>query len=109
MAAGAGLHPILAADFGTGGASDALLVFSLNAIALVPTMLVAALLGWMGAVSAWRPQVAMRERRPPNLPAPEPYSVLPGTPQPPYPYPYIAATEDDAEAGAPPDGAAPAE
>jgi len=110
LVASAGLHPLLAADFGTGGASDALLVLSLNALALPPTLLVAAVLGWMGAVSAWRPQVAMRERRPPGVPAPEPYSVLPGAPQPPYPYPYIAATEDEAEAGAQPhNGAAPAE
>jgi len=96
LVADAGLHPILAASYGAASSTYApFVIVGLNAIALVPTLLVAAVAGWIGALTAWRPQAPMRERRPEGVPPPEPYSMLPGAPQPPYPYPYVAATEDD--------------
>ncbi len=100
LVASAGLHPILAPDYGVAGARlfEPFVILGLNAAGLVPTLLVAALVGWMGALTIWRPRAAMRERRPPGMPAPAPYSPLPGAPQPPYPYPYVAATEDDESA-----------
>jgi hypothetical protein len=102
LVASAGLHPILAVDYGTAAARlEPYVILGLNAAGYVPTLLVAALVGWMGAVTGWRPGAAMRERRPPGLPDPAPYSLLPGAPQPPYPYPYAAATEEDDSSSVP--------
>lgn len=102
LVASAGLHPILAADYGTSDARfEPFVILGLNAAALVPTLLVAAFAGWIGAMTIWRPHAMMRERRPAGMPAPVPYSPLPGAPQPPYPYPYAAATDDALDAEEP--------